>query len=120
MWLSSPLDLITHQRLSLCDFGGSKAQGVSNVTRNSHNCNVLEIEAAPFRLGFPGYSVGKESVCNAEDLDSIWKIPWRLPMPLNQKTENEIVLSKVIDCDRFLALISWLSKSGKVYQHPSA
>lgn len=39
---------------------------------NSHDYNILKIETAPFRLH----------------------------MPLNQKTENEIVvLSKVIDCD---------------------
>jgi len=28
-------------------------------------------------LGFPGGSEGKESACNAGDLGSIGKIPWR-------------------------------------------
>ena len=60
---------------------------------------ALGIEIYPFaffiRLGFPGGSDGKESVCNAEDLDSVtgpgrspaegndclscvlaWRIPW--------------------------------------------
>ena len=35
-------------------------------------------------MGFPGGSDGNESACNAGDLDSIQKIPWRgewLPTP---------------------------------------